>query len=258
MYERHERIQHDLRRVEDEEDVRVLLAVESGSRACGFASPDSDNDVRFVYCHRQERYLTIESFRDVIERPITDEIDLAGWDIRKALVLFCKSNSPLLEWLNCPIIYPIHTSFARSLRMMADEQFSQRSSFLHCLHMAEGNLKDSLQGDAVRHKKYLYVLRPILAMRWLEEGRGRVPIEFDRLLDAGLPDGSVREAIDALLVVKQRSPESMVGAIIPAIHDYIEGHLPRLRAIADHKPDTDIGIEPLNELFRRTIVDAWA
>jgi len=258
MYERHERIQHDLRRVEDEEDVRGLLAVESGSRACGFASPDRDNDDRFVYCHRQERYLTIESFRDVIERPITDEIDLAGWDIRKALVLFRKSNSPLLEWLNCPIIYPIHTSFARSLRMMADEQFSQRSSFLHCLHMAEGNLKDSLQGDAVRHKKYLYVLRPILAMRWLEEGRGRVPIEFDRLLDAGLPDGSVREAIDALLVVKQRSPESMVGAIIPAIHDYIEGHLPRLRAIADHKPDTDIGIEPLNELFRRTIVDAWA
>lgn len=257
MHEQYERIQHDLRRVEDEEDVKVLLAVESGSRAWGFASPDSDYDVRFIYCHRQDRYLTIEPFRDVIERPITDEIDLAGWDIRKALVLFRKSNPPLLEWLNCSIVYRTHTPFASSLRAMADEQFSRRRSFWHYLHMAEGNLKDALQGDTVRHKKYFYVLRPILAMQWLEEGRGPVPIEFDRLLDAGLPDGYVREAIDALLVVKQRSPESMVGTAIPAIHDYIERQLQRLRTIADSQPHTDIGIEPLNALFRKTIIDAW-
>src|ERR1041384_5397026 len=99
-----EEIRSRLAAVEADEAVKVLLAVESGSRAWGFESSDSDYDVRFVYVKRRELYLSIdlELQRDVIERPITDDIDLSGWDIRKALKLFQKWNPPFLEWIQSP------------------------------------------------------------------------------------------------------------------------------------------------------------
>ena len=96
--------------VEREEDVRVLYACESGSRAWGFASPDSDYDVRFIYVHRPDWYLSIVDRRDVIERPIVDEYDLSGWELRKTLRLFRKSNPPLIEWLGSPIVYRERTA----------------------------------------------------------------------------------------------------------------------------------------------------
>jgi predicted nucleotidyltransferase len=122
----------------------ILLAVESGSRAWGFPSKDSDFDVRFVYCRHPEFYLSIEltDQADVIERPIEDSIDLSGWDIRKALLLFRKSNPPLLEWLQCPIIYTEKSSFANELRKFLPDFYSSTASFFHYKHMAEGNFRD--------------------------------------------------------------------------------------------------------------------
>ena len=74
-----------------EEGVRVLYAAESGSRAWGFASPDSDHDVRFIYAHERDWYVSLWEDRDVVERGIDEKlVDLAGWDIRKALRLLLK------------------------------------------------------------------------------------------------------------------------------------------------------------------------
>ena len=108
-----ERVVADLDSIERDENVRVLLAVESGSRAWGFASVDSDFDVRFIYIREPQWYLSIdvEDRPDTIERPLHDELDVSGWDVRKALRLFRKSNPPLLEWLQCPIIYQERFSF---------------------------------------------------------------------------------------------------------------------------------------------------
>lgn len=103
----HSEIMRRIKAAEQEHNVKVLYAVESGSRAWGFASPNSDYDVRFIYAHPKDYYLTIdiEDKRDVIEYPIVDEIDINGWDIRKALKLFWKSNPAFIEWLQSPIVY---------------------------------------------------------------------------------------------------------------------------------------------------------
>lgn len=77
------KIQTQLRRIEEEENIKILLAVESGSRAWGFASPDSDYDVRFIYIRRMEDYLKLEKVRDVIELPMDDVLDMNGWDLQK-------------------------------------------------------------------------------------------------------------------------------------------------------------------------------
>src|SRR5262245_14439257 len=134
-------VERSLDAIEEEEDVLVLLAVESGSRAWGFPSVDSDYDVRFVYLHRPRWYLSIdlEEQRDVIERPIQDDFDLSGWDIRKALRLFRRSNPPLLEWLQCTIVYRERCSLATHLRDLLPAFYSPRASFYHYLHMARGN-----------------------------------------------------------------------------------------------------------------------
>ena len=245
--------------VEREEDVRVLYACESGSRAWGFASPDSDYDVRFVYAHRPDWYLSIADRRDVIERPIVDELDLSGWELRKALRLFRKSNPPLLEWLGSPIVYRERTTLASRLRALAARGHSPRSCAYHYLNMARRNHAAYLQGGRhrVRLKKYLYVLRPLLAVRWIESGRGVVPMEFERLVEAMVTDTALRQAIDTLLARKRTSPELGQGPRIAAISEFIEAE------IAGHGSNLGAGVEPppsletLDLLFRTVLEEAW-
>ena len=95
-----------LQEIELKYDVKILIAVESGSRAWGFASKDSDYDVRFVYVHRKEWYLTLTEGRDVIEELDSNGVmDFAGCDLKKALLLMGKGICAFAEWLNSPTIY---------------------------------------------------------------------------------------------------------------------------------------------------------
>lgn len=246
-----------LAEVEQTERVRVCLAVESGSRAWGFASTDSDFDVRFIYVHHPDWYLSIEDGRDVIERPLTDMIDLSGWDLRKALRLFQKSNPPLLEWLQCPIVYKESSSVPAQLRALLPRFFSPQASFFHYLHMARGNFREYLRGESVWRKKYLYVLRPLLAMQWIEAGRGAVPIEFRTLLLASNCRPEVRAAIDALILEKAQGQELDEGPRIEEISSFIETELARLedREIGRREPTGET--RELDALFRSALAESW-
>jgi uncharacterized protein len=253
-----ETIRSQLDKIETDEEIIVLLAVESGSRAWGFESVDSDFDVRFVYVHRREWYLSIdvEERRDVFELPIQGEIDISGWDIRKALRLFRKSNPPLLEWLQCPLIYRERSSFAKRLRDFLPLFHSPRASFFHYLHMAKGNMREYLKGDTVWRKKYLYVLRPIMAMRWLERGLGPVPIEFGKLL-ATLSPGELRNAIDDLVAQKKNGEELDRGPKIPVINDWIDSEIVRLERIQTMQRAALPESNQLNDLFRSVLTEVW-
>jgi predicted nucleotidyltransferase len=253
------RVDDMLNSVEAEEDVIVLLAVESGSRAWGFASTDSDYDVRFVYVHRPEWYLSVdlEARRDVIERPLRDEIDLSGWDIRKTLKLFSKSNPPLLEWLQCSLIYRERHTLADRLRTMLPTFYSPQASYFHYLHMAQGNVREYLKGDVVWRKKYFYVLRPLLAMRWIDQDRGPVPIEFAKLVEATVSDPGVRDAIAALIEAKKSGAELDRGPRIPALSDFIRDEMARHEQSASDRRHPERAGDELNELFRRTLREVW-
>ena len=245
--------------VEEAESVVILLAVESGSRAWGFPSVDSDFDVRFVYVHPRDWYLSIdlESRPDVIERPIRDDIDLSGWDIRKALKLFRKSNPPLLEWLQCSIIYRERYSFATRLRALLPAFYSSRSSFFHYLHMARGNFREYLRGENVWRKKYFYVLRPLLALRWIEQGHGPVPIEFNRLVETTITVPEIRIAIEDLIAAKMTGAELDYGPKIPALSQFIELEIERLENTVEEKSELTSDIEDLNQFFRATLDEVW-
>ena len=233
--------------------VRILYACESGSRAWGFASPDSDYDVRFIYVRPRDEYLRIdlEHRRDVIECPIEGVFDINGWDWRKALQLMGKGNPPLFEWLHSPIIYRAEPGFCEALQALTPDYYAPLSCAWHYLHMARGNYREYLQGDRVRLKKYLYVLRPLLAIRWLESGRGVVPMPFRALVATLLPAGEVRDAIERLLVAKQSSGELAWGPRIPALSDWIAAELERLEA----GPLLESAAKPDSALLDRTFRD---
>ncbi|MBN1316088.1 MAG: nucleotidyltransferase domain-containing protein [Anaerolineales bacterium] len=156
-----------LQEIEKAEKIKILYACESGSRAWGFPSKNSDYDIRFLYINPVEWYLSIGKKRDVIEYPIADSLDISGWDLKKALLLLRKSNPPLIEWLGSPIIYLEETSIAGKMRNLIQEYSSPTSIRYHYLRMAQNNFREYLKGDTVWLKKYFYVLRPILAVNWI-------------------------------------------------------------------------------------------
>jgi predicted nucleotidyltransferase len=255
-----ERIDAALDECERSESVAVCLAVESGSRAWGFPSEDSDFDVRFIYIRRPEWYFSIdlEERRDVIERPLQHEIDLSGWDLRKALRLFRKSNPPLMEWLQCPLVYRERFSVASRLRSLLPLSYSPRAAYFHYLHMAQGNFREYLRGETVWLKKYLYVLRPLMAVRWIEQGLGPVPIEFQSLVDATIRDTGVSEAIGRLVADKAAGMELDRGPRIEAISAFVESELKRLEFAEFAVETSGSSLVALNDLFREVVNEVWA
>lgn len=243
-----------LTRIADLENVRILLAVESGSRAWGFPSLDSDWDVRFVYVRRdRDRYATLWPGRDVLEATQGD-LDFAGWDIVKALRLAEKSNPGILEWLQSPIIYGADPSFVGPLRAIM-ERFQPRALMYHYASLAHRCHAAYLkQPGPARLKKYLYAIRPIMCVEWMVEHGDRVPpILFDRLRKSVRVDRDVEAEIADLLERKSRGMEGEEGRY-PALDRYIVEGIEWARdeaakADADRQPNR----AALDELYRRVI-----
>ena len=253
-------IADQLERLEQEEEIRILYACESGSRAWGFPSQDSDYDVRFLYIRRPDWYLSIFDKRDVIERPISDQLDISGWDLRKALNLYRKSNPPLLEWLQSPLRYAEKHSIAEQLREISPLTFSPKSCMYHYLNMARGNYRTYLQGERVKIKKYFYVLRPVLACRWIERFNEMPPMEFDVLVDRLISnDGELWHMIKELLARKKAGEELDNEPRLSPINDYLEEQLQRLEKRAAEMKAKDRMLDGrLDSLFREALQEVWS
>jgi len=248
-------IMRRIKSAEQEHNVKIIFAIESGSRAWGFASPNSDYDVRFIYAHPQDWYLDInvEGKRDVIEYPIVDEIDINGWDIRKALMLFWKSNPAFVEWIQSPIVYVDDGIFSKRVLELLPNIYANEKGIYHYKHMAKTNYCGYLRKDLVPLKKYFYVLRPLLAIKWLEEKNEPAPIEFDTLRTLVKDDHDLTEAIEKLLVRKKASMEKDLIPQVPAINAFIESELERLEDYADVPEREAKDMQQLNELFKELI-----
>lgn len=237
-----------LREIEKTENIKILLAVESGSRAWGFASPDSDFDVRFIYKRPKKKYLQLNKIRDVIELPVDDIWDLNGWDLDKTLCLLYKSNPTLFEWINSPICY-CKTDFSEKIIPLTKEYFSVKNTIYHYLNTARSNLKNFLLGEAVRPKKYFYALRPILACMWVMETNTPPPVPFSELTEAMLPR-SLRSSLDYLLDIKINSPEKAEIKPIKDINDFLEQGICKFDEILKSMPKEEYrSWDMLNEFF---------
>ena len=245
-------IEEQLKEIEEKENVKIIYCVESGSRAWGFASPDSDYDVRFIYVRNKEDYLKLNKNRDVIEWRLDDVLDINGWDIQKALRLLYKSNPTLFEWSMSPIVYKTTPQWEK-ISGIVSQYFLEKTGVYHYLSMAKGNYREYLKTDEVKLKKYFYVIRPILACKWILDKKTAPPMLFSELMNECLDD-ELKPEINRLLEIKKQTSELGKGKRIDVINDYIEKELAEIEKKADIIENKYNDWEILNKIFLETYV----
>lgn len=247
-----ELIVHELKAIEEENGVRILHAVESGSRAWGFASPDSDYDVRFVYVRPPRDYIRLNEPKDVIIWKDDNVLDINGWDLRKAMKQFARGNATLFEWSYSPVVYQTSSEWA-TVCDVAKSYFSEKAAIYHYYGTAMTTWKEYLTGETVRYKKYFYALRPLLAAQYIERYHTIPPVLFEDLLKMEMAP-SLRSAIGKLLEIKKMTTEGEINPQIPEIRDFIRDELPRQKSICDTIPDDrNDDWTTLNDCFAKLI-----
>lgn len=244
-------IQQKLREIEKTHGITILYSCESGSRAWGFPSPDSDYDVRFIYLRPIEGYLRVNPVKDYLPFPISDELDISGWDISKVLQLITKSNTTPFEWLQSPVIYKEDAIFKNDLWTVCQRYFCPRSNIHHYLGIACGAMK-TIQGERLKIKKLFYVLRPLLAALWCAERNTIAPMDIYPLM--GLLPNDLRKKILSLINLKATTNECYLIEIDLDIKTWIERTFDYCMEASLQL--TKRGFEPkiAEEFFRKTIL----
>lgn len=246
------RILKELDNIEQTHGVKIIYACESGSRAWGFASKDSDYDVRFIYAHSNDWYLSIAEKKDVIEIPVNEELDISGWDIRKSLRLLRKSNSPLLEWLSSPIVYKNIEAAVRPFYALSKRAFLPESSCHHYLSMARSSIAKFQDERDIRIKSYLYAVRTLLCCKWIIEQMNQPPMLIQDLLEEFLPTGKIRNFVERLIELKGNEAESTKIERSSRLEDYLNEEFRSLDARIPKNPDK-IPVKEFDVVFKEIL-----
>lgn len=218
--------------IEQEERVRILFAAEAGSRAWGIASPNSDYDVRFVYVNELDWYLGLRDRRDVIERELPGDLDVAGWDVRKALKLFAKCNVGFNEWFDSPVVYRDDGRFAAQIRGLIPEVFNPKGAVFHYLGTATKTRAANPIESAIKVKKLFYIVRPLLAGHWIVREQTQPPTPMEELLETGLMPETVADALREIRVAKSEQVEAHPISVPEVLRDWIVQSFAELEARA--------------------------
>jgi uncharacterized protein len=252
-----------LKQIEEDYDVKIIFASDAGSRALGFSSEESDYDVRFIYIHKQEWYLSIDQHKDVLEVPrhaklsipVDPRLDASGWEITKALRLYRKSNPSMLEWLNSKIVYCNDQGMATKLKSIQHNFFSPKPYISHHLNLVKKNFTSLQKNEKIKIKLYLYVLRSIMAAKWIEKHQSVPPVDFKELLMV-MPDCMVKEEAKKLLVSKQAGEDYIDKNIL--INEFIIDEIDRIeKYVKDLNSKVADSTEALNRIFRETLKEVW-
>lgn len=244
-------IEKKLQEIEAEYGIKILYACESGSRAWGFPSPDSDYDVRFIYARSIEDYLTIEPKKDHLSFPIKDELDVYGWDISKVLSLITKSNTTPFEWLQSPVIYRKGDVFREDVWTLCQNYFSARSNIHHYLGIAHSAMA-TIENEEIKIKKLFYVLRPILAALWCVKKETIAPMNIYPLMEL-LPK-HLNVKIGSLIEAKSRAEEGFLIKIEPDIKNWIEEIFAYCTEASAEMERKTFEIKEADDFFRKIIL----
>ncbi len=249
-----EKIQGYLSQIEAEKGVKILLACETGSRAWGFPSIDSDYDVRLIYRHEPDWYLSLSEKNDTIEAMLEDrELDIVGWDVRKCLRLLWKSNAAILERIQSPIIYRQAPSFVAGIHEIAPSHYSRIATMHHYLSMAKGMFWEVEGQENYKLKKLFYALRTAVASRWIMLREDIPPIRFDLMIRGlDLPAGLIAQ-IEALIAFKATTDESYLHTGEPELMAFIQSCIAQAEAVAPTLPGAGKPRAELDSFFLQTI-----
>lgn len=241
-------IAQKLKALEEAHHIYIIIAIESGSRAWGFSSLDSDYDVRFIYTRHCHDYLSIMQPRDVLETDILYDsvlgvpIDLNGWDIRKALQLALKSNPVLIEWLQSPIVYFANNALVTDLMKFVQKTADLEYIKLHYYKLMNNIWQKIKQNDAeVTIKQYCYALRPALSIKWITTFNTLPPMDVSALYKGLANYITFGTELSELITLKVTAKEHDVIPRTSTIDDFI---------ISMVQQPLDIVQKPINEKYR--------
>lgn len=250
------RIFEKLKAIERENGFRMLYAVESGSRAWGFASEDSDYDIRFIYVWPRDEYLSIFDPPNMFDYGVDDEdLDITGWDLRKALPLFRKANGSLMEWLFSPIVYYSEDAAMDEWRSLVPEFFVPRSSAAHYLGLSRKMSGGIEEKESVPAKKYLYALRAVLAAQYICEKREPTPVLFAELRSRLDLPAEIEKEIDSMISEKATGNESDLIPRVRVLDDFLREEQDRLNLELEAIGTDEGDIAVLDRFFRKLVAE---
>jgi uncharacterized protein len=249
-------IQQQLTNIENENNVKILYAIESGSRGWGFESKDSDYDVRFLYVHEANWYLNVFEGPDIIEIPVDEVLDINGWDLRKGLQLMYKSNPPLLEWLSSPIVYRQNQTFIEELRAVAQQYFAPVPVIYHYINLAKKSLDGLGDSENIKLKKLFYVIRPIFSCMWVGNYHTIPPMNLQAMMSELKIDKQIRKTIDKLILIKADSTEADTIKQPLELIQFLKGNLDYYdHYIKNVENIRNRDASKLNEFFQKILTD---
>ncbi|MDR4886183.1 nucleotidyltransferase domain-containing protein [Fredinandcohnia sp. QZ13] len=252
-----------LKQIEKEYEVKILYACEVGSRTWSVSSELSDYDVRFIYIHKIDWYLSIDQKRDVLEIPkhqkvnipLDPLVDMSGWELTKALRLFRKSNPGLLEWLHSNIIYTQTYSFVEKMKQLEPIIFSPNACIYHYVKMAKGNFK-TIQEKGPNIKTYMNVIRPLLMAKYIQKYNRMGNLDMNSLINELLPNGVLKTNIENIMKLKSKGENVKNQNLL--IDTFIDEQFTDLKHyVSKHKHTIPNPTPQLNQLFREILSKAW-
>lgn len=249
-----EKIKKYLIDLEKEKGIEILLACETGSRAWGFPSPDSDFDVRIIYKHHKDWYLSLIEEKDTIECFYeNNDIDISGWDLRKSLRLIWKSNPPLLERIQSPIIYHADKDFLAGINSIAQNTYSRIATIHHYLSMAKKALDEVVNSNDYKLKRFFYALRASVACLWILQNEEIPPIEFGKMVNGLDLSDNLKIRINELIELKSTISETYLHNGEQDLITFMESCLERADIESKSLPASKGEMSELNDFFRKTI-----
>ncbi|MGA1871929.1 MAG: DNA polymerase beta superfamily protein [bacterium] len=244
----------EIEKIENENKIKILLAVESGSRAWGFPSQDSDYDVRFIFIRPQNTYLSIKNYKDTLTFPINDDLDICGWDVKKVLQHIKKSNAVMFEWFQSPIIYKCDKAFLSEAWKLSQEYYSPSVCISHYLGISNNFYSNINQaGEIIKIKKVFYVLRPLLAALWIVDKNNIPPMVFQKLLSIIESKSEIIEIINRLLSTKEKSNESTLIKLDAELNLFIKKTFEKLESSRKERSTKERNVDLLDHFFMKLL-----
>lgn len=240
-----------LRSIEQEHQIKIHFACESGSRGWQFPSPDSDYDVRFVYTRPMDNYLSVMPETEHLSFPISAELDVYGWDLKKVLRLMMKSNTTIFEWLQSSIIYRTDLLFKQELWQLCAHFFNERRNIHHYLGIARGAYESLSDTGEIGIKKLFYVLRSLLSAKWCLDKNQIAPMEIGPL--AGLLPGPLQKIVNDMVAYKATAKEQELVMIDPILKAYIDNEMIRISCAEKILIEGSFDVVPLNQFLKKTL-----
>lgn len=242
-----------LKEIEEKYNIKILFAIESGSRAWGFPSTDSDYDVRFIYKRKIEDYLKIDPIDDFIDLEIVDELDFKGWDIQKVLRLMLKSNSSINEYLQSPIHYISDEIFEKKLFDLAKSQFNSQKVAMHYLGITTKRMIEMEHENEIKLKSLFYALRSVLSAKWIAENKTIPPMEFEKLKHL-IEDKTITNRVNEYLEIKSKVDESYKISKNKELFNWLKNLKTELKIKSEKLSKIEFDKTKIDELFIKTII----